>query len=70
MGFGETLRSAMEKLRNSSALDKETVKESVKEIQRALISSDVEIALVLRLSKEIEEEAFKPQRAHHQNDAR
>lgn len=58
MGFGESLRKAMEKLRNSSTLDRETVKEAVKELQRALISSDVEISLVLRLSREIEQEAF------------
>ena len=59
MGFGEDLRNAMEKLRNSSAIDKDAVKEAVKQMQRALISSDVEIALVLKLSKEIEQEAFK-----------
>lgn len=59
MGLGENLRKAMEKLRNSSSIDKDTVKEVVKELQRALISSDVEISLVLKLSKEIEEEAFK-----------
>ncbi|MCH7902319.1 signal recognition particle receptor subunit alpha, partial [archaeon] len=59
MGLGENLRKAMEKLRNSSTIDRETVKEVVKELQRALISSDVEINLVLKLSKEIEEQAFK-----------
>ena len=59
MGFGDGLRKAVERLRNSSSIDKETVKEAVKEIQRALISSDVEISLVLKLSKEIEEAAFK-----------
>src|SRR3989338_7366021 len=59
MDFGENLRSEIEKLRNSGTLDKEAVKEAVKQMQRALISSDVEIALVLKLSKEIEEEAFK-----------
>ncbi len=59
MGFGENLRKAMEKLRNSTSLDKETIKEVVKELQRALISADVEISLVLKLSREIEEEAFK-----------
>lgn len=58
MDFGESLRNAMEKLRNSSTLERETVKEAVKQIQRALISSDVEIALVLKLSKEIEAAAF------------
>src|SRR3989344_5651053 len=59
MGLGEKLRQAIEKIRNSSSLDKETVKEAVKEIQRALISSDVEVSLVLDLSKKIEENAFK-----------
>jgi signal recognition particle subunit SRP54 len=34
------------------------VKEAVKEIQRALISADVEVSLVLELSKKIESKAF------------
>ncbi|MFH1895511.1 MAG: signal recognition particle receptor subunit alpha [archaeon] len=59
MGLGEQLRNAMEKIRNSSSLDKNTVKEVSKEIQRALISSDVQIELVLQLTKRIEETAFK-----------
>ncbi|MEM4257083.1 MAG: signal recognition particle receptor subunit alpha [Candidatus Diapherotrites archaeon] len=59
MDLGESLRNALEKLRNSSKIDKETVKETIKQIQRALISADVEIALVIKLSKEIEQEAFK-----------
>ncbi len=59
MGLGETLRNAMEKIRNSSSLDKDTVKEVVKEIQRALIASDVQVELVLKLTKKIEEQAFK-----------
>ena len=49
MGFGDSLRNAIERLRTSS-IDKETVKEAVKELQRALIGADVEIALVLKLS--------------------
>ena len=40
-------------------LDKDVLKEAVKEIQRALISSDVEVRLVLEISKKIEDEAFK-----------
>ncbi|MFH1256313.1 MAG: signal recognition particle receptor subunit alpha [Candidatus Diapherotrites archaeon] len=59
MGLGEQLRKALERLRNSTVLDKETVKEAVKELQRALIASDVEVKLVLELSKKIEREAFK-----------
>lgn len=58
MALGEKLRKAIEKLRTSS-LDKETIKEAVKEIQRALIASDVEVEVVQRLSKRIEENAFK-----------
>lgn len=58
MSLGEQLRKAIERLRNSSSLDKETVKEAVKDIQRALISSDVEINTVLDLSKKIEEQSF------------
>jgi len=59
MSLGENLRKAMEKIRNSGSLDKETVKEVTKEIQRALISSDVQVELVLQLTKRIEETAFK-----------
>jgi signal recognition particle subunit SRP54 len=59
MGLGDQLRNAIEKLRNSSSVDKDAVKEAVKELQRALISGDVEISLVLQLSKQIENEAFK-----------
>jgi len=59
MGLGENLRKAVEKLRNSSEIDQDTVKSVVKELQRALISSDVEISLVLKLSKEIQEAAFQ-----------
>ena len=59
MGLGEKLRGAMESLRKATAFDKNTVKEAVKDIQRALISADVEVSLVLDLSKRIEEESLK-----------
>jgi len=59
VGLGEKLRSAMESLRKATAFDKETIKEAVKEIQRALISADVEVQLVLDLTKKIESSAFK-----------
>ena len=59
MGLGETLRNAMDKLQGSASLDKETVKETIKEIQRALISSNVETKTVLELSQKIEENAFR-----------
>lgn len=59
MGLGEKLRDALDKIKNSMHVDKELIKEVIKEIQRALISSDVNIQLVLNISKEIEENAFK-----------
>ncbi len=59
MALGEKLRGAMEKLRSSVLLDKNAVKEAVKDIQRALIASDVEVNLVFNLSKEIEKRSMK-----------
>src|SRR3989344_1058928 len=59
MSLGEKLAGAMETLRRAATLDKDAIKEAVKEIQRALISSDVEVSLVLELTKKMEAEAFK-----------
>ena len=58
MGLGDSLRKAMERLK-TSAIDKQTIKEAIKDLQRALISTDVEVKLVLELSKKIEDAAFK-----------
>ena len=58
MGLGETLRKAMDKLQGSAQVDKDTVKETIKEIQRALIASNVETKIVLELSAKIEDNAF------------
>jgi signal recognition particle subunit SRP54 len=59
MGFGDKLRDALDKVKHSMHVDKDLIKEVIKEIQRALISSDVNIQLVLNISKEIEEKAFE-----------
>ncbi|MCF0226719.1 MAG: signal recognition particle protein [Methanobrevibacter sp.] len=56
--LGENLTNTMKKLVGMSVIDKKTIKEVVKEIQRALIQSDVNIALVLDLSKKIEDRAL------------
>jgi len=48
----------MDKIQGASTIDKETVKEAVKEIQRALISSNVDTTTVFAISKKIEENAF------------
>ena len=60
MGLGEALRKAMDKIQGAGAIDKDTIKEVIKEIQRALIGANVDIATVMTLSKKIEERAFKP----------
>lgn len=57
--LGKNLTNTMKKLAGMSIIDEEVVKEVVKEIQRALIQSDVNIKLVLKLSKSIEERALK-----------
>lgn len=57
--LGENLTNTMKKLAGMSVIDKKVVKEVVKDIQRALIQSDVNIQLVLKLSKKIEERALE-----------
>jgi signal recognition particle subunit SRP54 len=57
--LGEKLRTAMERLRKATSMDKATLKEVIKDLQRALFSADVEVSLVLDLSKRIENEASK-----------
>ncbi len=55
--LGEKLRSAIDKISGAGIVDEKIVKESIKEIQRALINSNVEINTVLELSKKIEKKA-------------
>ncbi|MHA1608098.1 MAG: signal recognition particle protein Srp54 [Candidatus Freyarchaeota archaeon] len=57
--LGEGLRSAINKLLRSTVADRAAVKELVKEIQRALLSSDVNVELVLKLSERIEKRALE-----------
>lgn len=59
MDLGERLRKAMESLRKATVFDKAAIRGTAKELQRTLISADVEVKLVLQLSKKIEEEATK-----------
>ncbi len=53
------LRNAIEKLTKKSYIDEKAVKEVIKEIQKGLIMSDVNIKIVFDLSKKIEERALK-----------
>jgi len=57
--LGKNLTKTMKKLAGMPIIDEEVVKEVIKDIQRALIQSDVNIKLVLNLSKKIEDRALK-----------
>lgn len=56
--LGKNLTKTMKKLAGMTIIDEEVVKEVIKDIQRALIQSDVNIKLVLNLSKTIEDKAL------------
>jgi len=57
--LGSSLTSALKKLFRASVVDEATVKELVRDIQRALLQSDVNVQLVLSISKRMEERALK-----------
>jgi signal recognition particle subunit SRP54 len=57
--LGSSLTNALKKLFRASVIDEATVKELVRDIQRALLQSDVNVQLVLDISKRMEERALK-----------
>lgn len=57
--LGSTLYEALKKVFKASIVDEATVKELVRDIQRALLQADVNVKLVLDISKQIEERALK-----------
>ncbi|HMK53495.1 MAG TPA: signal recognition particle protein Srp54 [Methanobacteriaceae archaeon] len=56
--LGKNLTKTMKKLAGMAIIDEEVVKEVIKDIQRALIQADVNIKLVLNLSKTIEKRSL------------
>ncbi|RLG92676.1 MAG: signal recognition particle protein [Candidatus Hecatellales archaeon] len=56
--LSSTLQESLKKILRLSIVDEATVKELVKDIQRALLQSDVNVQLVLNLSKKIEDRAL------------
>ena len=56
--LGSSLTGAIKKLFKASVVDEAAVKELVRDIQRALLQSDVNVQLVLAISKRIEERAL------------
>jgi signal recognition particle subunit SRP54 len=57
-GLGQSLRNAIRKIANASHVDQKLVKEVVKDIQRALLQADVNVKLVLEMTKNLEERAL------------
>ncbi len=59
MDLGSGIRKALAKITGASAVDEKAVKELVKELQRVLITNDVNVKLVLELTKKIEERSLR-----------
>ena len=57
--LGSSLYGALKKVFRASVVDEAMVKELVRDIQRALLQADVNVKLVLGISKQIEERALK-----------
>ena len=57
--LGSSLYEALKKVFKASVVDEATVKEVVHDIQKALLQADVNVQLVLEISKRIEERALK-----------
>lgn len=58
MDLGKKLRDALARIANLPVVDEAAVKSLIKELQRILISSDVNVKLVFELSKRIEQRAL------------
>jgi len=57
--FGSSIYDALRKVFRAPVVDEATVKELVRDLQRALLQGDVNVQLVLSISKNIEERALK-----------
>ncbi len=57
--LGESLKATLEKIANAVFLDDKLINELIKEIQRALLQSDVNVKLVFDLSNKIKKRALE-----------
>ncbi len=57
-GLGDSLKTTLRKIANAPHIDKDLIKTVVKDIQRALLQADVNVQLVLKLTKEVEKRAL------------
>ncbi len=59
MDLGSGLRKALARITGGNVIDEKAVKEFLKDLQRVLITNDVNVKLVLEFSKKVEERALK-----------
>lgn len=57
--LGDSLKNTLAKIKSSIFVDEKLINELVKDIQRALLQSDVNVKLVFELTKNIKERALK-----------
>jgi len=57
--LSESLKGTLQKIASAVTIDTKLIKEVVRDIQRALLQSDVNVKLVLELSKKIEKRALE-----------
>ncbi|UCD40404.1 MAG: signal recognition particle receptor subunit alpha, partial [Candidatus Bathyarchaeota archaeon] len=57
--LGSSLYGALRKVLRAPVVDEAVVKELARDIQRALLQADVNVKLVLEISKQIEERSLK-----------
>ncbi len=57
--FGSSLRNAVNKLRGRPVIDEAAIMDFLRDVQRALLEGDVNVKLVLELSKKVKERALK-----------
>jgi len=57
--LSEKLRSAIDRLSHMGIVDKEAIDEILRDIQRALLSADVDVNLVMELTENIKKQAFE-----------
>ncbi len=56
--LGDSLKNTLKKITGSFAIDEKLINEVIKDIQRALLQSDVNVKLVLELTKKIKDKAL------------
>ena len=57
--LGDSLKGTLKKIANAVHVDSKLIKEVVRDIQRALLQADINVNLVLELSKKIEKRALQ-----------